>query len=338
MTLNKQPLIEQIRKKIWNAQHIALFGHIRPDGDTLGALLGLGWALEDAGKHVQFICQDELPAFGWLTPEMVCRPTVISRTPAVFDCSILLDISSIDRAGAYFNTADAPHPDICIDHHISNPGIARLNWIEPEAPATSEIVARLLPWLDLTITPEIAQVLLSGMVMDTLGFSTSNTNAESLRTAALLMDHGADLYQITRKVLKAHSFEAGKLWAAGLARMDRSDGVVWTCLTLADRAAAGYTELDDASLIDYLAVTDQMQAALILSEQPNNRVKASWRSSPGVDVADVAASFGGGGHKQAAGADMPGILETVKKAVLERTVNAVCCFKNADEKVMKKVK
>ncbi len=315
--------ISEINKAIHSAERIALFCHIRPDGDAVGSMLSLGWALESIGKNVQYIVPDDLPIQGMLTPEKLGRKTTIQRQPEAFDCSILLDISSLDRAGEFFNQPDSPRPDICIDHHISNPGIARINLIDSTAPATAMIIALLIPELGLSISSDIANALISGIVMDTQGFATSNTTAKALRVTADLMDNGADLYACMQEVLLGHTFEAAKFWAYGLNNLAQKDGILWSYLTSKNRSDAGYLGQDDGGLIDYMAATENTKVTILFYEKTSARIKVSWRSKPGIDVAKIAAKFGGGGHLQAAGAEISGRLDDVIQEVLAVTQQAV---------------
>lgn len=322
ITKNKEVLSE-ISEAIKAANRIALFCHVRPDGDTIGSALGLGWALEAIGKQVQYVCPGFTLTQGVFTPEMVGRQTVFLKEPEAFDCSILLDISSLDRTNAIFSQPGARKPDICIDHHISNPGIARINLIKPDAPATAMIIAIILPELNLTISEDVAEALLSGIIMDTQGFATSNTTPASLRVAADLMEKGADLYRGIHEILIGHTFEAAKLWSYGLSRLERDGNILWSYLTLEDRARSQYTAHDDGGQLDYMASTVGTSVSILFVEQEGSRVKISWRSRPGINVATVAESFGGGGHMQAAGAEVNGALEEVIGKVLAATREVV---------------
>lgn len=319
MEKNSTEVLNAIRQKIDQAQSIAVFCHVRPDGDAMGSLTGFGWALEKAGKTVQFVCPDELPPDGWLRPEALGRTVAYVREPEPYDLSILLDISDIERAGSHFSGKGKPKPDICIDHHITNNGLAQLNWIDPDAPAAAGMAADLLPRLGLEIDSDIASMLLSGIVMDTIGFSTSNTNPQVMEMSAQLMKAGADLYAITQKVLKAHSCEASRYWARGLSKLKSDGQLVWTWFTEEDREQSGYFYKDDARLIDHLITTDSALAALIFIPIGPEVVKVSWRAKPGLDVAAVAGLFGGGGHAAAAGAEIRGFLHDVMDTVINVT-------------------
>lgn len=315
--------LRMMRSCIEKAGRIAVFCHIRPDGDTIGSVLGFGWALELAGKKVQFVSQDNIPPQGRFCFEEFIEGFPFVKTPESFDCSILMDISDIQRAGIFFNQKDSPVPDICIDHHFSNPGIARINWIDSEAAATAIIAAKLIPMLGLTIDKKIASALLSGIMTDTQSFSTRNTDPEALRTAAELMGYGADLYNITQTVIMAHSFEAGKYWGYGLEKMQLERQVLWSILSLEDQEKSGYPGQDDANLINYLSTTENAKITVLFVEQNSDSVKVSWRGKPGVDVSGIAESFGGGGHVLAAGATINESLKNVIPTVLEATKKVI---------------
>jgi phosphoesterase RecJ-like protein len=161
--------------------------------------------------------------------------------------------------------------------------------------------------------------LLTGLVTDTIGFRTENVTAPVLRLAADLMEAGADLAEIYRRSLVDRSFEAVRLWGAGLGRIERSGRLVWTSLTLDDRRLARYPGRDDADLINILSSIDGADIAIIFIEQPNGRVKVSWRAQPGYDVSKLALSLGGGGHAAASGVEIPGTLPEVSRAILDLT-------------------
>ncbi len=329
MIESQDEIIGKIKARIDEAERIAVFGHVRPDGDAIGSVLGMGWALELAGKQVQFVSNDDLPRSGIFRIEDFVEKIPFVKEPGPFDCSILLDISDIRRAGDYFNREDSPIPDICIDHHVSNPGIAKINWVDPEAAATAILVARLIPHLGLQMNLPIATALLSGIISDTQTFSTRNTNPESLRISADLIEQGADLYDLILTVVKAHSFEAGKYWGYGLGKMQLADGVLWSTLTLEDQKKSGYEEDDDANLINFLSSTTNAAVSVLFIEMSASTVRVSWRALPGTDVSKIAEKFGGGGHVLASGATIfdsldlaiPPVLEMTKRMMSGRSVS-----------------
>jgi phosphoesterase RecJ-like protein len=215
-------------------------------------------------------------------------------------------------------------PDIVIDHHATTEGFGRLNLVDPEAVATASVLARYMSTWGLIITTPVAANLLTGLVTDTLGFRTSNTTPEVLRQAADLLEIGADMSMLYYRSLVRRTFPAAKYWGAGLSRLERFDGIIWTELTVADRKSSGYTGNDDADLISVISSIDDADVAIILTEQNKSKTKVSWRGlKPDVDVSRIASQFGGGGHKAASGAEISGNLNEVRERVLETTHKAL---------------
>ncbi len=307
-------LHQEIRSKIQAAQRILVVTHIRPDGDAIGSLLGLGLALQQAGKTVQMVCEDGIPqTFHYLPGSSDIR----SQPSGTFDMTIVVDCSDLNRVGNALNGYNVP--DLNVDHHITNLQYARLNLVDPLAVATAEILAKNLGVWGLPLTTEVAASLLTGLITDTLGFRTANVTPETLRLVASLMETGVDLSQIYMRSMVQRSFEAVRFWGAGLSRLEREDSLVWATLTMADRQASGYKGRDDADLINILSAIHGAEIALVFVEQPNGNVKVSWRSQSGYDVSQVAMLFGGGGHPSAAGAEIKGNLEEVRRQVLYET-------------------
>jgi phosphoesterase RecJ-like protein len=234
-----------------------------------------------------------------------------------FDLIVAVDCSDEGRLGNVLEGSSVL--DINIDHHPTNTGFARYNWVEPKAVATAEMLAECLADCRLPITQPIANALLFGLITDTLGFRTQNMTSKALRIAADLVDRGGDLPDLYSRGLLSRSFEAARYWGAGLTGLQRDGRLIWTALTLKDRRAVGYPGRDDADLISVLSTVEDADVAIVFTEQMNGNVKVSWRSGPGYDVSRVALQFGGGGHAAASGAEIEGKLEEVQARVLEVT-------------------
>ena len=255
-------LQKKIKDRIQAAQRVLVTSHIRPDGDAIGSSLALGLALLDAGKQVQVVLADGLPAsFRHLPGSEMIK----TKADGEFDLIISVDCSDLKRVG---KALDGYHPpDIVIDHHSTNEAFGDLNLIDPQAAATASVLTRYMPEWGLTITAPIAANLLTGLVTDTLGFRTSNTTPEVLRQAADLIELGADMTRLYYLSLVRRTFPATKYWGAGLSNLERADGIIWTALTLADRKASGYTGNDDADLISVISSIDEADIAIIFIEQ-----------------------------------------------------------------------
>lgn len=340
MTISDPARIEaanqEAREVLAKARHALIVSHIRPDGDAVGSLLGLGLALSQAGKAVSMVLADGVP----LSLRHLEGSQRVQRSPgdlSQYDTVIVVDSSDLVRTGGVLG---GRVPDLNIDHHITNLNFARVNLVIGEQVATAAIIAEYLQFWGFGYNRDIASALLTGIVTDTIGFRTSNVTPEALRLSAMLMEHGANLPDLYTRALVSKSYEAARYWGQGLGKLQQEEvrtkngktgGLIWTTLTLADRQAAQYPGNDDADLVNTLSAVEG-DIAVIFVEQKNGHTKVSWRARPGIDVAQIALQFGGGGHAAAAGADITGSLETVQEQVLRATRAALTQATTRDSK------
>jgi bifunctional oligoribonuclease and PAP phosphatase NrnA len=311
-----------IRDRLHLAQRILIVAHIRPDGDAIGAVLAMGLSLQELGKQVEMVLADGVPKN---FRHLIGSDQITRRPHGNHDFIIAVDCSDLQRTGGVLGDRI---PNLNIDHHVTNLEFAEINFVIDTSSATTEILAKYMPVWNLPITQPVAGALLMGLVSDTLGFRTSNVTADALRTAADLIDKGANLAEIYHEALIRRSFEAARFWGYGLEKLQREDQLVWTVLTLEDRVKAGYSGNDDADLVNMLSSIDESEITVIFVQQKDGHVKVSWRAEPGWDVSKIALQFGGGGHPAAAGADIPGELEFV----IEKVMNATRKFLNGSVK------
>ena len=328
---------------IKSAPDLLLICHHSPDGDALGSLLALGLAIErlPAGqrKNVRLACADpvredarHLP--GWervITPESAAWATRADWTAAKLTVSndakaatdavklaiISVDCSSPDRLGqAYDAELWAGLPLLNIDHHPTNTCFGQLNWVEPEAAATSQMLVRLIRALNMPLSADIATCLLHGILTDTQGFRTSNTSPDVLRTAVELMDHGAPFTELSGMIFGRRPLKEIQLWSHALPRMVLHGHILSSEITQDLRRRVGYEHEGSAGLVSYLNTANEADIAVVFDERPDNKIGVSIRSVLGFDVSQVAVSLGGGGHAQAAGCTLSGSLAEVKDQVL----------------------
>jgi bifunctional oligoribonuclease and PAP phosphatase NrnA len=310
-----EDIIGEIKSRLENAKKVVVASHVRPDGDAIGSLLGLGLALQNAGKSVQMVLVDGVSSsFRHLEGSEL----IVKEPKGEHDTFITVDCADFKRVGKFFENFG--HPDINIDHHKTNENFGKLNLIEADEVATAAILTNHLPVWGYAITKPIASALLTGIITDTLGFRTSNITPKALRQCAILMETGADMPDLYMRALVKKSFVAARYWGAGLSSMEQKDGMVWGTLTLVDRKKTGYGGNDDADLINMISAIDGNKIGMIFVEQSNSSVKVSWRALENrIDVSKVAKHFHGGGHAAAAGADIPGALKDVQLQVLKTT-------------------
>ena len=306
-TANGNPQIGHLIRRLETAERPILFGHERPDGDALGAALGLMWLLRARGKKVTVSFADPVPGNLRFLPgaDEVGNLPVDSH-----DLIVALDGSDERRYGAHFSRAldDAQRPFLlAIDHHKTNTGFADLGWVDSEYAATAQMVYALAKEAGWPIGEEAAICLATGCVTDTNAFATNHTTPEVLVTVADLMRHGAPLADIIRESLALRSVPDALLWGRILATAQIEEGVAWALSRAADRATLNATDGDGSGIAGFLRNVRGVQVAIQFVEQRDGQTRLSIRSNPSTDVSELALSLGGGGHAQAAGAtlDMP---------------------------------
>ena len=304
---------DNIARALHSAQSILVVSHVRPDGDAIGSVLGIGLSLREAGKKVQMVLSDGVSASVGYLPT---AQDIQHEWQDPVDLVVSVDASDAARLGGALQGRVV---DVNIDHHITNTRFGRYNFIVGDAAATSEILAEYLPRWSLPVTQPVAEALLSGLLSDTIGFRIASVSPKTLRLAADLMERGANLSWLYDKAVVHMSFEGAGYWGMALSRLKREGRLVWTALTLEDRQKVHYTGNDDADLANAISSIQDVDVTLLFVEQPKNKVKVSWRAQPGFDVSSVALQFGGGGHAAAAGADLEGPLEEVEEKVISAT-------------------
>jgi phosphoesterase RecJ-like protein len=309
-----ETLIRAAANRIAEANSILVASHVGPDGDAVCSTLGLGLALEAAGKEVQMVLSDGVSA-GFDHLEGIEKIQRKAKGPV--DLVIAVDCADRERLGGA--VAKQRAVDINIDHHMTNTLYGELNLVDAAAVAACAQVAEYLQPLGLAFSPPIVDALFTGLLTDTLGLRTSNMTAEALRLAADLVERGARIQPLYERALLRRSLAAMRYWGAGLSKLQMEDGLLWTALTLEDRKAADYRQSDDAELINSLASTEGAKITLLFIEHDDKQTKVSWRSRGDFDVATLAASFGGGGHRAASGASVQGGLAEVQAKVIKAT-------------------
>jgi len=305
---------QEIAKLLSNARRLLIITHIDPDGDAIGSLLGLGLALEKMGKKVTMGCQDPVPRrFLYL----LGSGRVVPYPMGSFDVVVALDASDLRRLGkAYSPELYGELPLINIDHHVTNPGFGTLNWVDPKAAATAQIILELIEGMGAPLEPDVATCLLNGIVTDTRGFRTANTTPQTLEAVLRLQKAGAELGHVMEHALNRRPLGALRLWAHLLNHVRLEDRIIWAEKPRRLLEELGLEDDSDYGLINFMVGVEEADVAVIFSEKPDGEIDVSMRSVPGVDVSKVAAKLGGGGHPQAAGCRLKGTFQEVRDKVL----------------------
>lgn len=317
-----------IHDAIASKEHILLITHVNPDGDAIGSLLGLGLYLEQQGHIVTMVAPTALPLYA-LRLQQVDRVQVYNENrtlPASADLVILVDTGDVQRIGRVYEEQRQyllTRPLVIIDHHVTNSGEGIVNLVDPSLSSTCELLFHLLCAWNAWITPDVATALLMGVITDTQSFKTSNTTPSALRTAADLIERGADRELIMKDVYSNIPFETAKLLSLALAELKRDGAIAWTHVSQKMMQQAGADDEASAEVTDYISNLGGFKATALLRERRDGSVKISLRSVPGIDVSAVAQQFGGGGHRQAAGATLEGPLAEAEERLLAALREAV---------------
>jgi phosphoesterase RecJ-like protein len=324
---------DAVVERLRGASSVLAVGHENPDADALGAALGIAMLVEARGGHAAVAVSDGAPALYSFLPGVASVRTDPEPDTA-YDLVVLCDCGDLSRAGPIRerNAAlFAATPLLTIDHHASNDGSGDLAWIDPDAAATCEMVALLAVRLGLPLTlgdGGLAAALAAGIVMDTATFAHPNTTPRTLRVAAALVEAGAPLSDISRRLYRTKPDAQLALFGRVLARLERhADGlVIASAIELADLVATGARSDHSEGVIDLLAQSERAEIALVLKEK-GAETRLSVRTKPGgVDATVLCGTWGGGGHARAAGASLPLPLAEARAAVLpvaERLARAV---------------
>jgi bifunctional oligoribonuclease and PAP phosphatase NrnA len=294
---------------------VLISAHKSPDGDALGSQLGLMIALQKMGKTVIMHNLDPVPEIYRFLPQNE-RIRIGKPVQGRYDAFIVVD-SDPPRTGLF----DGKYPAeilINIDHHITNPLSWPLSWLDPAASATGEMIFALIQELGVAIERDIALCLYTAIFTDTGSFRYSNTTPESMKIAATLLEAGADPWLVTENVYESFSYPRLKLLGTVIANMERSvDGrTAWVVVTDDLYRRTGTSAEDTDNFVNFVRSAKGVEVAVLFRQTGSAQYKISMRSKGRVDLSELAQSFGGGGHKNAAGGVLDGTLEDVKKRVL----------------------
>ncbi|MBI4032094.1 DHH family phosphoesterase [Candidatus Berkelbacteria bacterium] len=309
-----QTILNTVTQSLQSAERILLVTHEHPDGDALGTTLALAHALRALGKHVTATCTDTVPVPFQFLPgiETLQRDCLLGT----YDRIVILDCGDLKRTGMPHRIRDVARYRqriINIDHHQRNDlhKLASLNYVDYAASSAAELVYPLIERLGVRFTPPIATCLLTGLYNDTGGFKHSNTSPTVLHQAAQLMAAGGDLAAISEHLANYRSVPSLRIWGVALSRLHYHPALrlIVSAITEADLAMCDAEPEDLAGCVNLLNSVPEARATMLLCELPNGRIKASVRTEDdSVDVATIAALFGGGGITRAAGFSFPGRL------------------------------
>ena len=315
-----------------SASKIILTIHHRPDGDCVGSAVAMRQILLQLGKDVRIMTPHKTPpTLTFLDPNQYCTALEDMTDEDIrwmqsADLFFVLDTSSWAQLGEMATPfRESSAKKIVLDHHIKGDDIGAVRFIDPNAEATGALVVQAADALGMPLTAEIAQSAFVALAADTGWFRFSSVTPETFRTAAKLVEGGTQPDVMYREMYEQESLGRIRLIGRTLSKTETySDGhFLLTWIRLEDFEAAGARSSDSEDIINMLLQVRGSKMAVLISELKDKTFKISFRSRCAVDCSVLAAQFGGGGHKKAAGASLSLPFEQTKQTIVEAVMKAL---------------
>ena len=317
--------MEKIIAQIKKSTHLLITSHAEPDGDAVGSLIALGLAIGKLKIKTTLYNESPIPAVYRFLPSVERIVRHIKKVNT-YDTAIVLDCGDIDRIGEVSSTVAQIPFIVNIDHHVSNSGFGTVQVVDEDACSTAEIVYRLIKALPVPMDKDIATCLYTGILTDTGSFRFSNTNLAAFAISKEMAALGMEPYEVAQHVFGTYSLGRIKLLNLALNSIEISENGKLSMMTVTRRMLAdtGTQSEDVDGLINYARRIKDVKVAALIHELPNGstgnmkeeRFHVSLRSDGTVDVADIAAAFGGGGHISAAGFQIESTLSNLKTEII----------------------
>lgn len=317
--------MEQIIHKLKKSKQAFIASHTNPDGDAIGSLVAMGLSLAALGKDIVLFNESPIPAvYRFLSG--VDRVVNRVREGCAFDTAVILDCGDLHRVGEAVPIVEKIPVVINIDHHVTNTRFGNLHLIDPDACATAEILYRLLLGLGVPVSLDIANAIYTGILTDTGSFRFSNTNRSAFEICEKMVARGVDPYRIAQQVYGTYSLGRIKLLNLALDSIEVSQNGKLSMMAVTQQMMqdTGARSEDTDGLINYAKGIKDIKVAVLIEELNHGTAQTagrlpyhvSLRSDGSVDVAAIAAAFGGGGHSSAAGFSIESTLPEIKTRIL----------------------
>lgn len=296
---NSNNSLDEIRKKIDDAKNIVIIGHTSPDGDAVGSCTGLAYILKEINKKVTILLENYAKRYDCVLGRNLVTSEFDENLK--FDLAISLDCGDKERMGKAVSIFESCY-NINIDHHISNVFFGNMNFVNPEASSTSELVYELAKGF-VSLNKNSAQCLYMGILSDTGGFRHTNTSAYTMQIISELMQYQFDFSKIYNNIFNTHTLKETKFMGKALDKLKlyNQNKVAISYLTLEEIAEFNGSSDDLGSIVEYLKNIENIDVAVFLYSKGRNEIKVSMRSEKNINVSEICTLFGGGGHKKAAG-------------------------------------
>jgi phosphoesterase RecJ-like protein len=314
-------LIRRIAAELRTRNRFVISSHARPDGDSIGSQLAMGFALRMLGKSVRIVNKDPAPPH-YLTFPGVADIEIATAVEGDFDAAVIMECSEVRRTEV---TGLDRFFLINIDHHIGNTSYGDINWFDESAAACGEMVFRIVEALGIPLTREIATHVYLAILTDTGSFHHSTISGRTFEICRRAVEAGVDAAAMARSVFDSNSFGKLKLIGAMLDSMQlEADGRL-AILYLDDRMlhASGSTVNDTEGLINLPLTAREIQAVVFFKDLGGEQIRVSLRSKGDLNVREIATQYGGGGHVTAAGFSVDRPYESARDRIVERLAQAI---------------
>jgi len=296
-----------------------LLGHVSPDGDCLGSILSMTLALVGMGKKAFPVCLEGIPEMYRFLPG---SERILHELPAVerIDVAIVLDSDRPERLGPASSALNLCKDHIIIDHHQEDQWDFGVRLVDSTSASSGEIVYQLLKEANIPLTKDIAECLLAAIVTDTGTFRFANVKPSTLRAAADMLECGTSIDKISRKVYETRTVAGTKLLGCALCNMTviENGKIAYTFISQKDLADSGASESETDGIVNFVRSVRGVKVGIFFREVSAESTRASLRATDDVDVSEIAKSFGGGGHRAAAGCTIECPLQDAIGEVLEK--------------------
>ena len=318
---NSRSALDKIVSTLRDGKSFILTTHMDPDVDGIGSMLALGRTLLDANKDVVLLTEAPVSS-----PYNRLRGA--DRIVQCFDCErafdavVVLDCAEIERLGSFWANLENQKTLINIDHHESNDFFGHLNFVDINSSSTGELVFKVIKVGGFPVVRDVAENIFAAIQADTGSFRYDNTTPTSLKIAAEMMECGANPWELYREVMDGYGLSRLRLLEIALSTIEFHHagkiGIMSLFLDMFAKAEAG--PVDSESFVDYPRFVSGVEIAVLIRQTGEKNYKFSLRSNSRVNVAHLAARFGGGGHAKAAGIECHGSIEVLKENFLKEAV------------------
>ncbi|MFH1594540.1 MAG: bifunctional oligoribonuclease/PAP phosphatase NrnA [Candidatus Omnitrophota bacterium] len=314
--------IDRIIGALKSSKRSVITAHVNLEGDSLGSQLAMANLLKCLGKKPVIIDDDEVPEIYRFLPGAKLVRHVSDYNNEKFDTAIVLDCPNLRRTGRVKGIVEKAKQVINIDHHVSNEGFGNLIWVEKNASSVGEMIYTLFKELSCEITKETALYLYISILTDTGSFNYSNTSGATHRIVSELLGCGIEPYEVSKRVYENKTLGEIRLLAKVLSGLNvTADGrIAYIAVRKEDLEHTKTRPVSCENFVNFARSIKGVEVAVFFRENISKKglLNVSFRSSGNVDVNNIAASFGGGGHKNASGCVIEGQFEGIKKRVLNR--------------------